>query len=257
MSKKRIITVDSFLNDWKDSGDALYASGSSKYGIYFYWNGNIYSRSDEFDKESIYNPDANIAVEIDNCFKFAGDYDHVSEYGRLVPDPKPEYYEIVPRGRVLLKASKSGELNEAIILVPKGSEDNDSMIKSIVRKFNLSSFQSISVEDDEREYDTGAAHYDVFATAQAQHLWESLEYLTELLSKVVEGFDKDINGISREVFKEILINPNPGGELLELLKYDYELPIEEINIGSIGKIARGAYDDVVNLVKTIYPIAPI
>ena len=257
MSKKRIITVDNFLKDCKDSGDALSASGSPRYGIFFYWNGNIYSRSDEFDKKNIYNPDANISVEIDNCVKFAGAYDHVSEYGKLVPDPKPEYYEIVPRGRVLIKASKSGELNEAIILVPKGSEDNDSMIASIVRKFNLSSFRSVSVEDDEGEFDTGAAHYDVFATAQAQQLWESLEYLTELLSKVGEGFDKDIDGISKEVFKEILINPNPGGELLDLLKYDYELPIEEVGIDSIKKIARGTYDDVVKLIKTIYPIAPI
>ena len=44
---------------------------------------------------------------------------------------------------------------------------------------------------------------------------------------------------------------------MDLLKYDYELPIEEVGIDSIKKIARGTYDDVVKLIKTIYSVSPI
>ncbi|MDR0697154.1 MAG: hypothetical protein LBF68_06480 [Christensenellaceae bacterium] len=254
MRKRLIINVQRFMEDWKYRDNSINVLDNyPRYGIFFYWNGKIYSKSEPFDYEQVGNPDSRNSIIVGNIIKFMGVLDHASEYDKLGPNPKPEEYDIVPRGRVLINAPKTGGMNSVTILVPKYSEDNDSMIGQIIQQFNLGRLKQISVEDDERELDDGAAHYDVSATAFAIHLWSYIDYLNKTLSKVSDEFINDADGMDKETFRQILINPNPAGELVDTLKYDYLPAITNLEEPT-RKILRKVYFELIEMIKDMYNV---
>lgn len=256
MKKRLISNVERFMEDWSDRDDAINVSDKPRYGIYFYWNGKLYVKYDEFDHELVRIPDNNKVIKNGNYVEFVGLYSHESEYNNIVPNPKPEDYEVVPRGRVLLVANQNGGNVIGKILIPKDTEDNDYMISEIIREFNLSALKKITIEDDEvRSYDGDpVAHYDVFRTAQIQGIWNSIEYLTSVLIEASNHeFIKD-DGISEIEFKEIIVNPNPGNELIDILISDYRPFIKGIDIVFNRNIVVSAYNATIKLIKEIYNV---
>ena len=160
-----------------------------------------------------------------------------------MPQPHPLDYEMVPRGRVIIKLLDDKSIRP-IIMLSKYNLKDVNLIEKITKQFNLTRFDNIEITTDENEF--GDSHYDISQTENAKILWDKINYL----NSCILACEIKVDMLDEKQYKECISSQFPVEGLVKYLKLYKDSIIQNLNFSS--KILLSALNDVNICISNIY-----